>query len=307
MTRGLPAVWSSLLGLPFVAVGGYLVWLQDGYPLTANQPAVPSTAGVALAVFGLFVVAFGVYVQFVAMPERPTMRDDEWIVDDRDPAQRSALAKAVAAVPFLAAGVQLLYFTDRPLVYPTVALAVGLYLLSTGLYEYWQNTLTTYLVTNRRMLEEYRFLSVVRTEIPLEKVRAVEERQSAWDALFGLGNVYVRAGATGGLTVTVRSVYDSAEFADAIRDRLGHAGESSSTEPRHARPTDVVAVDGMVAGRPGIEARRDLSDEDGDGSDVDGSGDRGEGSERSADPPTGRTELRRNDGASSTGEAPMDG
>jgi membrane protein YdbS with pleckstrin-like domain len=236
MTRGLPAVWSSLFGLPFVAVGAYLVALQTRYPLTADQPTVPPTAGVALAVFGLFVAGFGAYVQFVAMPDRPTMRDDEWVVDDRNPAQRSALAKALAGVPFLGAGLSLLYATDHPLVYPTVALAVGLYLLSTGLHQYWRNTLTTYLVTNKRILEEYRFLSLVRTEVPLDKVRAVEERQSAWDALFGLGSVSVRAGASGDLSVTVRSVYDPDEFADVIRDRLGRVDEKQTTSPDEGDP-----------------------------------------------------------------------
>jgi membrane protein YdbS with pleckstrin-like domain len=240
MTRGLPAVWSSLLGLPFVIVGGYLLAFQTQYPLTATQPTVPPTAGAALAVFGLFVAGFGVYVQFVAMPDRPTMRADEWIVADRNPAQRSALAKALAGVPFLTAGLFVLYATERPLVYPTVALGVGLYLLSTGLHQYWRNTLTTYLLTNRRMLEEYRFLSLVRTEIPLDKVRAVEERQSAWEALFGLGNVAVRAGASGGLSVTIRSVYDSAEFADTIRDRLGRLDEEPTGE---AAATDSGATD----------------------------------------------------------------
>jgi membrane protein YdbS with pleckstrin-like domain len=257
MTRGLPAVWSSLFGLPLVAVGAYLVALQNQYPLTANQPTVPPTAGVALAVFGLFVAGFGAYVQFVAMPDRPTMRDDEWVVDDRNPAQRSALTKALAGVPFLGAGLSLLYATEHPLVYPTVVLAVGLYLLSTGLHQYWRNTLTTYLVTNRRILEEYRFLSLVRTEVPLDKVRAVEERQSAWDALFGLGSVSVRAGASGDLSVTVRSVYEPADFADVIRDRLGRVDENAAVEsvdpaPGHATdrqqrtetdPEDEVVVD----------------------------------------------------------------
>jgi membrane protein YdbS with pleckstrin-like domain len=299
MTRGLPAVWSGLLGLPFVAVGGYLVWLRERYPLTADQPAVTSEAGVVLAVFGVFVVGFGVYVQFAAMPERPTMRDDEWIVDDRDPAQRSALAKAFVAVPFLAAGLHLLYFTARPLVYPTVALALGLYLLSTGLYEYWQNTLTTYLVTNRRVLEEYRFLSLVRTEIPLEKVRAVEERQSAWDALFGLGNVHVRAGSAGGMTVGIRSVYDSAAFADTVRDQLGRVGGNSVIGIDDGEPIDVDGGDHKAADQSRLDDRRQRDT----GGTVAAIG----GRERPSEPPTERAEARgRDDGASATSDLPTD-
>lgn len=231
MTRGRPALWSSVLGLPFVAVAGYIGLLQDEYPLLANQPTAPTGAGVVLGAFGLFVVGLGVYVQLAPTPGVPRMREGEWVVDDRNPAQRSALARAFVSVPFLATGLHLLYFTEHPLVYPAVTLSVGLYLFSTGLYEYWRNTLTSYVLTNRRMIEEYRFISLSRTEVPLEKVRAVEERRSAWESLFGLGNVLVRAGATGGMTVAIRSVYDSTEFADVVRDHLGGVDGDPADSP----------------------------------------------------------------------------
>jgi membrane protein YdbS with pleckstrin-like domain len=251
MTRGLPAVWSAVFGAPFVAVGAYVFAFQSQYPLVANQPTAPPAAGVPLAAFGLFVVALGVYVQFASTPDRPTMRDGEWIVDERDPAQRSALAKTFAAVPFLAAGLDLLYFTTYPLVYPTLALAAGLYVFSTGIHEYWRNTLTSYLVTNRRVLEEYRFVSLARTEVPLEKVRAVEERRSAFESLFGLGGVHVRAGSTGDLSVTVRSVYDSTAFADEIREEIDRTGDATRT-----------AFDGYVEATPVDAATDDAVDAD---------------------------------------------
>ena len=242
MARGLPAVWSALFGLPLIVAGAYVYGFQTRYPLVANQPAAPPEAGLPLAAFGAFVLALGLYVQFVAAPEAPRMREGERIVDERDPAQRSALAQTFASVPFLAAGIDLLYFTDYPYVYPTVALAVGLYLFSTGIHRYWQNTLTTYFLTTQRVLEEYRFVSLVRNEVPLEKVRAVEERRSAWESLFGLGNVNVRSGATGELSVTVAEVYEPAAFADAIRDQLAEpdAGERDAD--------DGPAVDGAAGG-----------------------------------------------------------
>ncbi|WP_224338054.1 PH domain-containing protein [Haloprofundus halobius] len=221
MSRGLPAVWSALLGAPFVAVGGYIYEFQAAYPLVAGQSAAPPITGVLLATFGLFVTALGLYVQFIGAPPAPAMRADESVVDDRDPAQRNALAQAFASIPFLAAGMTLLYFTERPLVYPTLALAVGLYLFSTGIHRYWRNTLTTYIVTNQRVMEEYRFLSLVRSEIPIEKVRSVEERQSMWESMSGRGKVRVRAGSTGGLTISIDDVYDATEFADVIRTQLG--------------------------------------------------------------------------------------
>lgn len=83
---------------------------------------------------------------------------------------------------------------------------------------YWTNTPTTYVVTNRRVLEEYRFLSLVRDEVPIEKVRSVDERRSPVESLVGLGDVTVRSGA--GSMVTVRSVADSTSFADVVRRQL---------------------------------------------------------------------------------------
>lgn len=253
MTRGLPAAWSALFGAPFLALGAYVYAFQSQYPLAANQPTAPLLAGVPLALFGLFVVGLGVYVQFAGTPDEPTMRESEFVVDDRDPAQRGALLQTFLSVPFLAAGLDLLYFTDYPLVYPTLALAAGLYLFSTGIHHYWRNTLTTYVVTNRRVLREYRFVSLSRTEVPLEKVRAVEERQSVVDALFGLGNVYVRAGSTGNLSVTVRSVYDSAAFADEIRDEIDRTVNGTDRGADRldgafveATPVDPVSDDGSI-------------------------------------------------------------
>lgn len=247
MTRGHPAVWSSLFGLPFVAVGAYVYALQATYPLVADQPAVPQVAGVPLVVFGLFVAGLGGYVRLVGVPGEPTMRENERVVDGRHPAQRSALAKTASSVPFLAAGLYLLYFTAHPLVYPTLSLAVGLYRFTTGIHEYWRNTLTTYILTNRRMMEEYRFVSLVRNEVPLEKVRAVRERRSFVDALYGLGGVEVRAGASGDLSVSVRSVADSTQFADAIRREMDGADgngevESPGDETRVAPSWDDVEV-----------------------------------------------------------------
>ncbi|WP_198665760.1 PH domain-containing protein [Haloprofundus halophilus] len=227
MSRGLPAAWSALFGLPFVAVGGYIYEFQSQYPLVEGQATAPPIAGVVLGLFGLFVCGLGLYVQFVGAPPAPTMRTGERFVDDRDPAQRNALAQASASLPFLAGGISLLYFTAYPLVYPTIVLAVGLYLFSTGIHRYWRNTLTTYLVTNQRVMEEYRFLSLVRNELPMEKVRAVEERRSMRESLAGIGSVHVRAGASGGLTVTVDEVYDSTEFADVIRAQLGAGSEDA--------------------------------------------------------------------------------
>lgn len=220
MARGLPAVWSGLLALPFVVTGTYVAAFQAQYPIAEGQTTAPPEAGLVLAVFGLFVFGLGVYVQYVTAPSAPTLRRGERVVDECVPALRNALSQAFASLPILGVGIYLLYFTERQYVYPILALALGLYLFSTGCHKYWQNTLTKYYVTNRRVLEEYRFLSLLRNEVPHDKVRGVEERQTLWGSFFGIGHVVVRSGSGGHLAVTIGGIYDSDEFADVIRAQL---------------------------------------------------------------------------------------
>lgn len=209
MARGLPAVWSGLLGLPFVSIGAYTITQETNVPPEAGYPFVG---------FGLFVVALGLYIHYVAAPDKPTMRDGEEILATRNPAQRAAAVKTIIGLVLLIVTGYLLLFTFQPYIYPITTLAVGLYLFSTGLFAYWTNTLTTYYVTNQRLIKEYRFLSLVREELPFEKVRGVEERRSIWETMVGLGNVRVASGGGGTLEVVVRNIYSPTDFADEVRN-----------------------------------------------------------------------------------------
>lgn len=224
MARGLPALWSGLLSIPFFGTGIYLSFLlQNG--VTSSGFTIPISdlklLGVPFLVFGGFVLLVGVYIQFVAAPSAPRIRDDEEFVDNRHPSQRVALAKVIIGMPALIAAVYLLFFTLVPYVYPTIFLFFGLYFFSSGLKIYWANTLTSYWVTTQRIIKEYRFLSLRRQEIPLDKIRAVEERKSITEMMVGLGNIQVASGGGGGaVSVTMRNVGDSTGFADELRDLM---------------------------------------------------------------------------------------
>lgn len=211
MARGLPAVWSAVFGLPFVLGGLYAV---------VAETMVPSEAGLPFVGFGVFVIACGLYIHYVAAPDKPTMRDGESIIETRKPAQRAAAVKAALGFVLLVAAGYLLFFTFEPYIVPLLPLVAGLYLFSSGLFAYWTNTLTTYYVTNQRLIKEYRFISLVREEVPFEKVRGVEERRSIWETMVGLGNVRVASGGGGTLEVTVRNIYTPTEFADEVRSLL---------------------------------------------------------------------------------------
>jgi uncharacterized membrane protein YdbT with pleckstrin-like domain len=211
MARGYPALWSGLLGGGIIAIGLFGA---------SQTTTVPSEAGLPFVGFGVFVIITGAYIQFVAAPEPPTMQEDEELITTRNPAQRAAALKAFAGFVGMLATGYLLFFTFLPYIYPIVTLAAGLYLFSTGVFAYWTNTLTTYYVTNTRLIKEYRFISLVREEVPFEKVRGVEERRSVWETIVGLGNVRVASGGGGTLEVIVNNIYTPTEFADQVRSLL---------------------------------------------------------------------------------------
>lgn len=210
MARGLPGVWSGLIGLPLIAVGAYIVVADSAFSATLGYPYL---------LFGGFVFVLGLYIHVVAAPEGPTLRDGEEMVDTRQPIQRASTVKIAVGLPTLLVATYLFFFTVLPYVYPTIALVVGLFLFSTGLQTYWSNSLTTYYLTTERVIREYRLVSLVRQEVPLSKVRGVEERKSLLESLVGLGNVRVATGA-GSLQVVMGNIRGSADFADKIRRLL---------------------------------------------------------------------------------------
>jgi hypothetical protein len=212
MARGLPAVWSSIIALPL---------LGGGIALHTGERYVQSF-GLPLAGLGVFILLVGIYVHLVA-PDAPTIADNEQILAKKHPKQRAAALKAALSVPFLVAAAYLLYLTEWPYVYPTVAFLLGLGLLSSGLWTYWRNSLTTYYLTNRRIISVYRFFGLARTEIQLHKVRAIKERRSVAETLARLGNVHVAAGGDQALMISVNNIRDSNAFAEALRDAVSSA------------------------------------------------------------------------------------
>lgn len=211
MGRGKYIKWTPLLGVPFLVVGLYLYFFAHDYPPALSYPFL---------LFGLFIMLTGLYVYFRAAPEAPNLRENENIVASQHPIQRVAAVELIIGSTFLIIAVYFLLFTFRPYVYPTVAFLIGLYLFSSGLYTYWANSLTTYYITNQRVISEYRFLSLVKHELSLDKVRGVEERRSVVETLVGLGNVYVASGGGRSLEIEMKNMKNSGEFADKLRGIL---------------------------------------------------------------------------------------
>lgn len=206
------------MSLPFFAGGGYVYAATTPYP---------ELLGLPLVLFGAFVFGMGWYIHLVAMPPSPTLREGEEIIGTRSPTQKAALAKVFLGVPFLVCAGWLLLFTNVPYIYPTLVFVVGLYSFSTGILTYWKNSLTTYFITDERVISEFRLLSLVRTEVPLRKIRAVKESKSPIEAMVGVGNIQVSSGGGAGLGITIRNVDAATEFADELRRLTGEAATAA--------------------------------------------------------------------------------
>ncbi len=221
MGRGYPAIWSTLLSLPFFIAGGYV------YLMPAERFQIPGASiassdlkliALSLAVFGLFIFVIGLYVQFAAPPS-PSLQEDESIIEERKPSQRVALSKGVLSIPFFAVTIYLLFYTVLPYMYPTLSFILGLYFFSAGIKTYWVNALTQYIATSKRVISEYRFISLRRQEIPINKIRGVEERKSILETLAGLGNIRIASGGGGGsVQLNIRNIDDSSSFANKLRE-----------------------------------------------------------------------------------------
>lgn len=208
MARGLPGVWSTILSIPVLASGGYVYLGGTPYPELLGAP---------LLVFGAFLIVMGWYIHLVAAPPAPTLRENEEIIDTRHPTQKAPFAKVMSSIPFLLAAGYLMFFTGRPYIYPMSAFLLGLYLLSTGILTYWTNSLTTYYITNDRVMNSFRLLSSVRKEVPMEKIRAIQESKSPIESIVGVGNIRVASGGGAGLEIVIRNVDDATDFADELR------------------------------------------------------------------------------------------
>ena len=209
MARGHPGIISTLASLPFILTGLYV------YLFPSDSIQIPGTVvaqsdvqliGGSLVAFGIFIFTIGLYVQFAA-PSSPTLQSSESIVDKRNPSQRVAFSKALLSVPFFVVTLHLLFNTIVPYMYPTGSFVVGLYFFSSGVK------------TSKRVISEYRFISLRRQEIPLNKIRGIEERKSILETLAGLGNIWVASGGGGGsVRVNMKNIEKSSQFASRLRE-----------------------------------------------------------------------------------------
>lgn len=251
MARGWPAFWTTLLALPFLVGGAYLY---------LYRPEYPTSTGTTPMLFAGFMILMGLYVQFVVAPPPPEMQPGETLHETVSPFQLAAVDRFPFFLAFFVLTVQLRFRTDVPVILPAATMLLALYFLTTGLIEYWKSSLTVHYVTNRRVITDYRFLWLSRVDVPLPQIKGLEQQQTVFESVLGVGNIVLVTGAGGRrpARIEIRNVLDAVQIRRLIASlRFAHDGDVD--EPADLDEPDAETDDALrddVAGPPpGTELR----------------------------------------------------
>ena len=202
-------VTNLLIGLPFLAVGGY--GLAEG--------ELSELAALGVLLVGGLVVLVGVYVSVLSRPRLNLMQGEQTLAL-RHPSMRPAFARMVMGLPFLAAAGYMLEFTTVPYVYPFIPFLIATYLYFRGIITYWMNHHTTYYVTNRRAVQMYRFIWLDTTEIPVAAINSISETRSFIEMVSGRGSVLVASGIGARHKVRIQEIDNPGPVAEILRQLM---------------------------------------------------------------------------------------
>lgn len=216
MTRGMPAVWSSIVAIPFIAFG---------VAETTGQLSVtiPSQIGMAALGIGLGIILLGFYVHLIGADSFEPAEYEQVLVQAH-PRTPFVKTKAFLGIGFLSAAAYWLFYTRVPYVYPTISIFVGGTLFATGIWTYWQNTLTSYYLTDERVVTETCFLGSDDSHLHLEKIKSRRVNRPFYLRMFGLGDITLDVGDR--QYYLIRHIKNSETFSEEL-GRLVHKKKQS--------------------------------------------------------------------------------
>ena len=129
----------------------------------------------------------------------------------------SAFARMVMSMPFFAGAWYLFEFTLAPYVAPFTQFVVALFLFFKGGMRYLRNLHITYTVTERRVVQQYRFLWLNTKEIPAARIISISEARNFFEIITGRGGVIVSSGIGERQTVRMENISDPGPIAESIR------------------------------------------------------------------------------------------
>ncbi|MFQ6030333.1 MAG: PH domain-containing protein [Dehalococcoidia bacterium] len=203
-------LFSAIIALPFGLGGYYLVDLSG----------VPEWAPLALMGIGAVLGVIGLYMSFMANFPTPKLVPDEEALVVRHPTMKPAYARIMLSIPFFLGSAYLFLFSELPYIYPFLLLLVGLLLFFKGAMRYWANLHVTYTVTNRRVINMYRFLWLRTTEIPVTRIISISEARSFFELMTGRGSVVVASGIGARQTIRIEDISDPGPVGEVLRSLL---------------------------------------------------------------------------------------
>jgi len=213
-----PVIFATLLSLPF-GVMSYL---------SLQMPRIPRPVPTVLAVFAGFLFFISVLFQMVA-PAPPRMRPNETVISTRHPSRLGAYLRLGASVFGLIGAAYAYLVIPVPAIAPIAGAVVGTVLFAAAIHSYWRSSMRAYYLTDRRLICIRRFVSLQRTEIPLDEVGGIEERRSIAETLIGAGNVKVASGGTDTLVIELTRIPRPAAFVDELRTLVVQRSETRFT------------------------------------------------------------------------------
>jgi len=197
---------SFILAGPFLAAGGFGV----------TEPDFPIWASGVLIVVGLFLAAV-VLISIGRVIPPLALVEGELLMVSRQPTMKPSFARMAMSMPFFAGAWWLFEMTLVPYVFPFVLFVAAMYLFFRGAMRYLRNLHITYTVTDRRVVQQCRFLWLNTKETPSNRIISISEARSFSEIVTGRGSVIVSSGIGERQTVRIEDITDPGPIAESIR------------------------------------------------------------------------------------------
>ena len=197
---------SILIAGPFLAAGAY-GFFESEFPGWAST--VIFFVGVLLAFVAL--ISIGRVIPPLSLVE------GEGLLVSRHPTMKPAFARMVMSIPFFVGAWWLFEFTLAPYVAPFAIFLIALFLFFKGGMRYLRNLHITYTVTDRRVVQQYRFLWLNTKEIPAARIISISEARNFFEIITGRGSILVSSGIGERQTVRMEDISDPGPIAESIR------------------------------------------------------------------------------------------
>ena len=197
---------SLLISGPFFVAGGYGI----------TESELPGWATGVFLLVGLFLAAV-VLISVGRVFPPLTLVEGEQLMVSRHPTMKPAFARMALSIPFFAGAWWLFEYTLVPYVFPVGVFLVAMYIFFKGAMRYLRNLHITYTVTDRRVVQQYRFLWLNTKEIPTNRIISISEARNFSEMITGRGSVIVSSGVGERQTVRIEDISDPGPVAESIR------------------------------------------------------------------------------------------